>query len=78
MLMQSRVGSAVEQVLNIGSGFFISLLLWSFIIVPVWDLDVSMNDNLTITGIFTVVSVVRGYVWRRFFNKYNFFKRGDM
>jgi hypothetical protein len=76
--MQSRVGSFVEQVLNIGSGFFISLLLWSFIIVPVWELDVSMNDNLTITGIFTVVSVVRGYVWRRFFNKYNFFKRGDM
>jgi membrane protein implicated in regulation of membrane protease activity len=72
--MQSRVGSLVEQILNIGSGFFLSLLIWSFVIVPVWDLDVSMGDNLTITGIFTVVSVVRGYLWRRFFNKYNFFK----
>lgn len=72
--MQSRVGSLMEQILNIGSGFFLSLLLWSFVIVPVWELDVSMGDNLTITGVFTVVSVVRGYLWRRLFNKYNFFK----
>jgi hypothetical protein len=73
--MQSRVGSFIEQVLNIGSGFFLSLLLWSFVIVPIWELDVSMDDNLVITGVFTMVSVVRGYLWRRFFNKYNFFKK---
>jgi hypothetical protein len=72
--MQSRVGSFVEQLLNIGSGFFISLLLWSFIIVPVWGMDVDMSDNLAITGTFTLVSVVRGYLWRRFFNRYNLFK----
>ena len=43
-------------------------------IVPVWDLDGSMTDNLAITGTFTAVSVVRGYLWRRLFNKYNFFR----
>ena len=71
--MQSKTGSLVEQILNIGSGFFLSLFLWSVVIVPVWELDVTMTDNLAITGTFTVVSVARGYLWRRLFNKYNFF-----
>ena len=51
--MQSRTGSFIEQLLNIGSGFFLSLLIWTVVIVPVWNLDVSFGDNLTITGVFT-------------------------
>lgn len=54
--------------LNIGSGFFVSLVLWSLVVVPVWNLPVRMGDNLAITLLFTVVSVIRSYVWRRIFN----------
>lgn len=67
--MQSRLESTVEALLNIGSGFIISLLLWTFVIVPVWDLPVKMHDNLAITSLFTVVSIVRSYIWRRIFNR---------
>lgn len=65
---QSRLESLIESTINIGSGFFISLALWVFVIVPVWNVPVTFGDNLIITAAFTVVSVIRSYVWRRFFN----------
>lgn len=65
---QSHWESFLESSLNVGSGFILALLVWKFIIVPVWDFEVSATDNLTITGVFTVVSILRGYVWRRVFN----------
>lgn len=67
--MQTRVSSFVEQILNVGSGFIVSLIVWTLIVTPYWDIEVSMTDNLTITALFTVISVARGYLWRRYFNK---------
>lgn len=67
VIPQSRLGSAVESVLNVGSGFVVGALLWSFVIAPLWDYDVTLLDSLGIPAIFTVVSVARTYVWRRFF-----------
>jgi hypothetical protein len=69
--MQSRWNSFVEQVFNVGSGFIISLLFWVYVVVPVWDLNVDHHENLQITAAFTVLSVVRGFIWRRIFNKYD-------
>lgn len=66
--MQSRTASLIEQILNVGSGFVISLIVWMYVVVPIWGFDVSMTENLTITIIFTVVSIIRGYMWRRWFN----------
>ena len=66
--MQTRLSSFIEQCLNVGSGFVISLVLWTYFVVPVWDIEVTMLDNLNITILFTLVSVLRGYLWRRFFN----------
>ena len=65
---QSRLESLIEASINIGSGFIVSLLLWTFVIVQVWNLPVNMSQNLIITGLFTVLSIVRSYIWRRFFN----------
>lgn len=67
--MQSRTHSIIEQILNVGSGFIISLLVWIFIISPLWGITVTMVDNLAITLVFTCVSIIRGYCWRRIFNK---------
>jgi hypothetical protein len=67
--MQTQAQSMIESLLNIGSGFFISLAVWVWIVVPVWNLPVRPIDNLGITGLFTVVSVIRSYVWRRIFNR---------
>lgn len=68
--MQSKTASLIEQILNVGSGFIISLIVWVYVIVPIWNFDVTMTENLTITFMFTIVSVIRGYAWRRLFNYY--------
>lgn len=65
---QTKLESLLEISLNIASGFFISLLLWTYIVAPLWGLKMSTFDNLGIVLIFTVSAIIRGYVFRRFFN----------
>jgi len=65
---QTKIESLLETFLNIGSGFVLSLFLWVFIVAPIWNIQVAMSDNFMITCLFTVVSIIRSYFWRRFFN----------
>lgn len=66
-MTQSRVDSAMEAVTNTAIGFGISLLTWT---VVAWGYGIPMtwSTNLSITAIFTVVSIARQYVLRRLFN----------
>jgi hypothetical protein len=59
----------LEANVNVFIGFFVSLVAWIVIVVPFWKLEVSFLDNLTITGLFTVLAIARGYLVRRFFAK---------
>jgi len=68
-MTQSKLESLIEQFLNVGSGFIISWIFWVTVITPVYDIQVSTSENLQITAAFTVISVIRGYVWRRVFNR---------
>ena len=65
---QSKLESLIEISINITSGFILSLLIWIYIITPFYNIKVTMQENLSITLIFTIVAVIRGYFWRRFFN----------
>lgn len=65
---QSWSSSIIEQVLNISSGFIVSLLVWMYFVSPLFGIEVNFGDNLLITGIFCGVSIVRGLIWRRLFN----------
>lgn len=67
--MQSRLESLLENVLNVGSGFLLAFVIWQFVAAPLWGYDVTLLDNLGLTSIFTVASVARGYLWRRYFNR---------
>lgn len=66
-MSQSRLGSITESVLNVGSGFVISYLLMAYVISPLYDLELKPQNNFTITAIFTVVSITRTYLWRRYY-----------
>jgi len=68
-MKQSKKESLVEQVLNVGSGWVVSLLVWAFLISPLYNIETSLAENMGITIIFTFISIVRGYMWRRYFNK---------
>ena len=67
MSEQSRLVSLIESVCNTGSGFLVSLVVWQWIVAPAYGYHVTLATNLGVTGTFTIVSVLRGYAWRRFF-----------
>ena len=67
-MRQTKTESFIESILNTASGFGVSLLFWTYVVVPVWNLPVTMSQNLVITAWFTALSVGRAFVWRRLFN----------
>lgn len=67
--MQRRLHSLIESVSNVGSGFIIASLLWEFVVKSTWHIETGLKENLQITTLFTVVSILRGYVFRRIFNR---------
>lgn len=68
MADQSRIESAIESATDLGTGFVIAWLSWLFI-VPVFypELKTSATVGGGVTIIFTVISLIRKYFWRRFF-----------
>ena len=68
-MAQTKKSSLLESVLNQVSGFVLSLLVWQFLVAPWYGFTPDWGTNFEITGIFAVVSTLRSYVWRRFFNK---------
>jgi hypothetical protein len=63
---QSRTMSLVEAATNVLVGFLLALLT-QIAIFPIFGLTISTTDNLLISGVFTAVSIVRGYALRRMF-----------
>jgi hypothetical protein len=64
--MQSRKRSLTESIVNTAVGFLISLLI-QMIIYPAFGIPVTFAENIAITAIFTIVSILRGYFIRRIF-----------
>ena len=67
--MQSKTISLLEACLNTASGLFVAYFVWILVISPIWGLEMATMDIFGINAVFTVVSVLRSYLWRRLFNK---------
>lgn len=65
-MSQSRLGSLAETLASIAIGFVVSVLITS-IVMPAYGHHVTLADNIEMTAIFTVASIIRGYVVRRAF-----------
>jgi hypothetical protein len=65
--MQTRLGSLIETLINIGTGFLISMLI-NIWILPQVGCQVTTGQNVFIVVVFTVASIIRSYVLRRIFN----------
>ena len=65
--MQSKKNSLFETLLSTAIGFIVSLILTN-IILPLFGFDVSFGQSLSITLIYTIASIARGYGVRRLFN----------
>lgn len=66
-MTQSRIDSLMESLTNTAIGFVVSLVTW-IVVARLYGIPMSWSTNLSITAIFTVVSVARQYVLRRLFN----------
>lgn len=67
-MKQSKKQSLTETVISTLVGLIVSLLT-QIAVFPLYGMDVNLNQNIQITIIFTVVSIIRGYLIRRYFNK---------
>jgi hypothetical protein len=57
-----------ESVIDVGSGFFLSILI-QLTIFPLFNMHPTIFENFQIALIFTVVSMTRSSLWRRFFRR---------
>ena len=67
-MTQSRTMSAAESVANVVIGYGIALIT-QVVVFDALEIPVSLGQNLWIGVVFTVVSLVRSYLLRRFFNR---------
>ncbi len=65
--MQTRLAALIEAVLNTAIGFFVSLALTA-VVLPAYGHAITWSQNVQITAIFTVASILRTYALRRWFN----------
>ena len=65
--MQSKKQSLIETLTSVFVGWLIGVIL-NLTVLPLFDYNITVVDSLWVSLIFTVISVVRGYLIRRFFN----------
>lgn len=68
-MKQSKNKSLIESVIQTVIGLVTSVLIQA-VLYPIMDIPVTFFQNLIITAVFFVVSIVRGYFVRRIFNKF--------
>lgn len=68
-MAQSRLGSLTETCINIFIGFLTSMALMHFL-MPLYGYHMPVETNFQITLVFTVTSILRGYLVRRTFVKF--------
>ena len=66
-MTQTRLSSFAETIISICIGFCVSLVITA-IVLPAYGHHVTLGENVQITAIFTVASIVRMYAVRRLFN----------
>jgi len=66
-MSQTRLGSFIEACINIVIGFVINFCM-NLIILPLFGFHITLLDNFYMGLLYTIVSIVRSYVIRRWFN----------
>lgn len=67
-MRQSRRMSLVEAAANVVIGYGIAVAT-QVVVFPLFGIHITLADDLTIGGIFALVSLLRGFVLRRLFER---------
>ena len=76
-MAQTKIESAIEVVVNVLIGYAVATAS-QIMIFPLFGVFLPLSDNLLIGAYFTAISIVRGYVVRRFFNRDSRAKHGRL
>lgn len=68
-MSQRRRHSLLESCLNTSSGFLVSYLAWPLVCRWVLHVPFRPGAGLSVICVFTALSIVRNYLWRRVFNR---------
>lgn len=66
-MTQSRAMSLVETLCSTFAALVVALVT-QILVFPLYGIDVTLGENISLCAIFTLVSIVRGYIVRRVFN----------
>ena len=67
-MKQSKFQSLIESFTTVISGFFVALTV-QLLIFPLYDIEITMFENIQLVIIFTTTSIIRVYIVRRCFNR---------
>ena len=67
-MRQTKRKSLIESIAQTLIGLITSILI-QFILYPIMGIPVTIFQNIIITLVFFIVSIVRGYLVRRLFDK---------
>lgn len=70
-MAQTRLGSFAEAWANIAVGFAINFTA-NMLVLPIFGFAITAGKALGIGCIFTVISLARSYILRRWFNRLKF------
>ena len=65
-MKQTRKNSLVESIVNVGIGYTVAVLSQA-VVFPLFNIHITFTDNLLIGLWFTVISIARSYLVRRWF-----------
>jgi hypothetical protein len=68
MKPQTKRKSLIESITQTVVGLVISFAI-QLVIYPLLNIPVTFSQNLIITSVFFIASIIRGYIIRRIFNK---------
>ena len=61
--IHSIIGSLTQTIIGLVTSIIVQVIIY-----PLMDIPVTFKQNLIITAVFFIVSIVRGYIVRRYFN----------
>lgn len=67
-MKQSKFMSVVEALTNVIVGYFLALGV-QLLVFPWFGINISLQDNLMIGGLFLIQATIRSYVLRRIFEE---------
>jgi hypothetical protein len=67
-MKQSKIQSLVESVVTVGSGLVVAVII-QLLIFPLYDIEITLFENIQLATIFTVSSIIRIYFIRRCFSR---------